>query len=167
MGRFTPGDHLDLLVEEGEGEVRRGAAEHVGEHEDARAGVHALHRLGEAHARVVHGGLGPHRHGLALLEATHDALRRAEHLLREPSVRGDDESDHLEPLCATAFRRRGRTIAASRPRRPAVRTGGYSLSTSRCQRRTGCPPASSRSASAPATATERCFPPVQPIATVR
>jgi hypothetical protein len=50
---------------------------------------------------------------------------------------------------------------------PTMGARTYSFSTSRCQSRTACIEVSSRRANSPAMATERCLPPVQPMAMVR
>ena len=69
-------------------------------------------------------------------------------------------SPRLSVRAAAPVVRRARTIYAAGPRGHPVRhpPRAYSFSTSRCHSRTGCPPGSSRSASAAAIATERCLP---------
>ena len=88
----------------GDREVRRRAAEHVGEDDDAVAGVDALDRLDDVLAALLDVVVGADGDGLDLLLRADDMLQRGAELDGEPPVGDEDKTDHRKSrrarLCA-------------------------------------------------------------------
>ncbi|CCD03273.1 protein of unknown function (plasmid) [Azospirillum baldaniorum] len=89
------GDHLDLrLVHDGDGEVGRGSAEHVGQHDDAGPVVHVGHGVQNVLAALLHVVVWADAHGPHLLLLTHHMLQRGDELFREAPVGYQNHTDH-------------------------------------------------------------------------
>ncbi len=150
------GDHLDAVVlEKRHAEVRRRAAEHVGQQQHALLAAHPLDRLRDLLPRVVHIVVPADRHRGELRQVADDHLGGVHQLGRELPVRDDDDANHR-----SAYRIERGKARASRPSRHARCPGAGRAPARRRHRR-------ARARSRSAIITDRCRPPVQPIAIVR
>ena len=94
----------------GDGEVRRRAAEHVGQDGDAFAGVDALDRLDDVLAALLDVVVGADGHRLDLALRADDMLQRRAELDGQPPVGDEDKTDHREtPRGRGCAARKGRT----------------------------------------------------------
>src|SRR5262249_38908570 len=145
------GDHLDVgPVEDGDGEIGGRAAEHVREQDDAVALVDlldAVEDLASSHFHVVLGADADS--GDALLRPDH-MLERGDEPGRQTTVGDENHCDHRISL----FKRHSHESSVESP------------AVSRCRMLMVRPWVESQAASRSATKTERCRPPVQPMAMV-
>ena len=82
------------VLEKRHPEVRRRAAEHVGQQQHAFLAAHPLDRLRDILPRIVHVVVPADRHGGELRQVADDHLRGVHQLGRELPVRDDDDADH-------------------------------------------------------------------------
>nr|CAI0340169.1 conserved hypothetical protein [Rhizobiaceae bacterium] len=98
-GKVHAGDHLDAVAaHHGNGEVRGGAAEHVGEDDDAMALVGLHHRFQDILAALVHVVLGADADGLDRLLRTNDMFKGVPEFLRKLAMGDKHQSDHQQSL---------------------------------------------------------------------
>ncbi|CDX37391.1 hypothetical protein MPLSOD_30073 [Mesorhizobium sp. SOD10] len=121
------GDDLDAAgFHHRDGEVGWCAAEHVGEHDDAGAGVDARHRVDDVGPALLHVVVGADRHGFEIVLRPDDMLHGMPELGGELTVRHEHESDHslVAPVIAASqaylmfaghSRRRERYLVDARP----------------------------------------------------
>jgi hypothetical protein len=86
----------------GDGEVRRRAAEHVGEDCNTLTGVDALDRLDDVLAALLDIVVGADGDGLDLPLRSHDMLQRRAEFDGEPPVGDENETDHRREIPARA-----------------------------------------------------------------
>ena len=89
------GDHLEAVgLEKRHPEVRRRAAEHVGQQQHAFLAAHPLDRLRDVLARVVDVVVPADRDRGELRQVADDHLGGVDQLGRELPVRDDDDANH-------------------------------------------------------------------------
>ena len=89
------GDHLDIgPVEDGDGEVGRRAAEHVGQQHDAIALLHLGHAVQDLAPALLHVVVGADADGGDALLRPHDMLQRGDEFRGQAAVRDQYHADH-------------------------------------------------------------------------
>ena len=97
MGRFTPGNDFGLhLIDHRDGEVRRRAAEHVGENDDAIAAIDRAHRVDDVGAALFHVVIGADGDGAHLVLGPENVLGRGDEFVRQTAVGHNHDANHSE-----------------------------------------------------------------------
>lgn len=93
--QIDPGNDFDLVgLEKGEAEIGWSPAKHVGQNQDARVALDSFDRIGNVSSGIVRFVVPPNRHRDKLRQVTHDHFGRVDQLVRQLSVRDDDDPDH-------------------------------------------------------------------------
>ena len=134
IGRLTPVITSSAIgLEKRHAEVRRRAAEHVGQQQHAGVAAHPLDRLRDVLARVVDLVVPADRHGGELRQIADDHLGGVDQLGRELPVRDDDHANHAIQI---RLRFVERSIAvASQSESESIES---TLPMSRCRTRIAC-----------------------------
>src|SRR5262249_60036752 len=94
-GQVDAGEHLDLRsVHHRDRQVRRGAAEHVGQDRDAVTAVHPFDCFNDVVASAFHVVVRPDRYRFDLLLLPHHVFERGTELDGEPPVGNEDDAYH-------------------------------------------------------------------------
>src|SRR5690606_23673272 len=99
--QIDAGDHVDLAVaENGNGEVGRRAAEHVGQQDDTVSIVDHADRFDDVAPARLGIVVRPDADGACLILCAHDMLGGGEQLLGQPTVGDQYHADHADSLYA-------------------------------------------------------------------